>query len=123
MIKKIEITIKVAEKIAPIIGCRDVVDNLQKEIVRVKAGVVNLDFSEIRFISRSVAHAFLVLKENLESQFFRKRKVNFVNASDSVKEMLRIVAANRAMPRQERAIEFKAEKLDINSLIKKIANC
>jgi len=60
--------------IAPIISSRDVIDALEKDIIKTKAKSVDLDFTDVKFISRSAAHSLLLLKERLQAKkhFFYK---------------------------------------------------
>lgn len=104
-----KITIKVAEVLATILSSRDLINNLKTAVLKADAKSVNLDFSEVEFISRSAAHALLIMKEDLR----RRKEVNFINANKDVENMLRIVAANRALPKKK--TEFRAERVDIKS--------
>ncbi|TSC94833.1 MAG: hypothetical protein Athens101410_729 [Parcubacteria group bacterium Athens1014_10] len=110
--------INIANLIAPIISSRSIADILEKEIKGVDAKSINLDFSKVKFISRSAAHALLLLKEKIETKTFNKKEVNFVNANNDIAEMLRIVAANRAFPKDKK-FQFNPKKVSINSLLKK----
>ena len=118
MVKKIRtINIDIAKKLAPIVGSRDVVSILKKTIEKAHAKAINLDFSAVEFVSRSAAHELLVLKEKLNKSFFRKKAINFINASDNVTEMFRTVAANRAPPKSQiEAAEI--ETIDVSYLSK-----
>ena len=111
-----KITINVAEILAPVIGSRDVIVVLEKAISQAESQSVDLNFAKVEFVSRSAAHALLVMKEDLQRKFLKKRFINFVNTNDEVKEMFRIIAANRAVPRSEP--DIKIEKTDIASLVK-----
>lgn len=113
-------TIKVNELLAPIISSRDVVDVLEDKIKKTDTESVVLDFSNIKFISRSAAHAIVLLKERVESRVSNRKSLSFVNANSDVVEMLRIVAANKIYPKNKKP-EFNPEKIDINSLLKGMA--
>ena len=118
MVKKTKtINIDVAKSLAPIVGSRDVVSNLKKIIEKAHAKAINLDFSAVEFISRSAAHELLVLKEKLNKSFFKKKVINFINASDNVTEMFRTVAANRALPKSKTK-ELEIETIDVSYLSK-----
>lgn len=118
MVKKTKtINIDVAKNLAPIIGSRDVVSSLKTTIEKAYAKAINLDFSAVEFVSRSAAHELLVLKEKLNKSFFKKKAINFINASDNVTEMFRTVAANRALPKSKiEAAEI--ETIDVSYLSK-----
>ncbi|MFA5249024.1 MAG: STAS domain-containing protein [Candidatus Paceibacterota bacterium] len=105
--------LNMAELIAPMISSRDVVDILKKAIKKTKSRSVDFDFSEVRFVSRSAAHALLMLKEELNSQ---EIEINFINTQNAVKDMIRIVAANRAVPKKEK-VKFNPKIISINSLL------
>jgi len=110
-------TIKINKLLAPIISSRDVAEVLEDTIKKTDNKSVVLDFSNVKFISRSAAHALLLLKEKFESKVLNKKELSFINADNDVAEMLRIVAANRAFPRVKKP-EFNPEKIDITSLLK-----
>jgi len=118
MVKKTKtININVAKNLAPIVGSRDVVSSLKMTIEKAYAKAINLDFSAVEFVSRSAAHELLVLKEKLNKSFFKKKAINFINASDNVTEMFRTVAANRALPKSKiEAAEI--ETIDVSYLSK-----
>ena len=115
--KKIKrVTIKLADLIAPIIGSRDLVDSLEKSVSKSKAYLVKLDFKNVKFVSRSAAHALLIMKEDfLRKAPSSKKDISFVNVNEDIETMLRTVAANRALPKKKE-IEFEPKKIDINSL-------
>lgn len=111
-------TVKLNKLLAPIISSRDVANILEDIIKKTDNKSVVLDFSNVKFVSRSAAHALLLLKEKFESKVSNKKKLSFISADDNVAEMLRIVAANRAFPKAKKP-EFNPEKIDITSLLKK----
>lgn len=111
MKNELKVTIKVAEKLATILSSRDLIDNLKTAVLKAAAKSVNLDFSEVEFISRSAAHALLIMKEDLRH---RKKEIYFINANKEVENMLRTVAANRVLPKKGKPV-FHAEKVDIKS--------
>lgn len=108
--------INLADSIAPIIGSRDLVDLLEKSISKTKADLVELDFKNVEFVSRSAAHALLTMKEDFLRKMLRKKEIAFVNANRDVKTMFRTVAANRALP-NKRDIVFQPKSVDINSIL------
>lgn len=108
--------INVAQILAPIVGSRDLMPILAETINNTDAKSVDLDFSEVEFVSRSATHALLLMKEDLQRKWLNKKFITFVNASDNVQEMFRVVAANRAVPRDIDQ-NLKIEKVDINSLM------
>lgn len=109
--------ISVSQIIAPILGSRDIVDDLKESIIKAPAPRVDLDFQKVQFISRSAAHEFLKLKEELFYNKKNKKEISFINTNNDVAQMLRIVASNRAMPKPKKEIpELKIESVNINSL-------
>lgn len=117
MNKDTKVTIDLAKFLAPIITSRDITDNYLKEaIIKANSNLVDLDFKEVEFISRSAAHELLLIKEDLLRKFLKKKDISFVNTNESVKKMLRIIAANRALPKRTKP-EFKAKRADIDSLL------
>lgn len=113
MPEPIKNTLKIAHILAPILSSRDIADTLKNIINQApSANLVDLDFADVKFISRSAAHQLLVIKEDLR---LNNRNIAFINTNDEVTEMLRIVAANRAVPKKAKP-EFKAEKIDIETL-------
>jgi len=103
--------INVAKILAPIVSSRDLTGNFKDMILESTAKTVSLDFAEVEFVSRSAAHEFLTIKDEL----IKKKEVIFINTNKSVTEMFRVVAANRAVPKKNK-VEFKAKNIDINSL-------
>jgi len=91
-------TINVASVVAPVLASRDVISALKSQIEELAAQQVQLDFTDVEFVSRSAAHELLRLKEQLATQD-RKQEIEFVNANDEVSQMLRTVASNRAVPK------------------------
>ena len=98
------------------ISSRDIVDLLKDRILELHSSSVVLDFSDVQFISRSAAHELLLIKETFR---LSNKELIFENANADVTEMLRIVAANRALPKSEKP-EFNAERIDINTFLKEI---
>jgi len=117
MTKQDKISINVAKLLAPIVGSRDLMPILADAVNKTDARSVNLDFSEVEFISRSAAHALLLMKEDLQRKWVNKKYITFANTSENVQEMFRVVAANRAVPRGNE-IDIQIEKTDINTLAK-----
>lgn len=112
MKKEPKTVIEVAKVLAPIVGSRDVVDLLKTPILKADTKSVVLDFNSVEFISRSAAHELLLIKEELHQ---KNKELSFEDTNKDITEMLRVVAANRALPKTEKP-QFKAEKTDINSL-------
>ena len=106
--------INIAEKIASILSSRDAIRDLDKLIKKSKTDLVELDFAEIDFVSRSAAHELLLLKEKFNRQ---PKIISFVNTNQDVSKMLRIVAANRAVPSQK-PTEINVPIISIKSLIR-----
>lgn len=113
-----KITIKVAKSLAAILSSRDVISELSDSIKNAKANFIELDFSNVEFISRSAAHELLSLKEDLSRRQNDKKELSFVNASPDITNMLRVVAANRALPKHDISIP-KIEKTDLDSLLRR----
>lgn len=117
MAKKSVKAIDLAKLIAPIISSRDVLDVLEKTILKTNVRLVDLDFINVEFVSRSAAHALLKIKEDLQRKFLNKKMINFINTDKDVAEMLRKVAANKAVPRKN--IEsLKIKKINLDTLLK-----
>lgn len=106
--------VDVASLIAPVISSRDIVHIIAEEANSTDAKSVKLDFSHVEFISRSAAHELLQLKEDLQRKWYKKKTISFVNTNQDVTEMLRLVAANRAVPSPSPRVEL--EEIDILSL-------
>ncbi len=107
-------TINMATLVAPIISSRDVFLAVREEIERQSQPVVQLDFADVQFISRSAAHELLQMKEQLANKE-PKVQVEFQDTSGDVAKMLRVVASNRAVPKEPtEPTEIKA--VSINEL-------
>ncbi len=55
----------VSSLLAPILSSRDTIGVLEKKIRKTKIKSIDLDFSNVSFVSRSAAHALLLMKERL----------------------------------------------------------
>lgn len=108
-------TIKVSHLFTPILGSRDIINKLGQFVINAPTERVDLDFQKLQFISRSAAHELLKLKEELFYRKRNKKEVAFINTNEDVAQMLKIVAANRALPKRE-IHELKIESINIASL-------
>ncbi len=111
--KKLQKKLVVSRLLASIISSRDVIDILEKIIKKTDADSVSLDFADVKFVSRSAAHALLLMRERLQP----RKDISFINTNEDVANMLRIVAANRIVAKRQKP-EFNPKKTDINSLFK-----
>ncbi len=115
--KKEQKTIIQIEKIlAPIIGSRDVIDSLREIILKADTTSVVLNFKNVEFISRSAAHELLLLQQEMHH---KGKELSFEDANSDITAMLRVIAANRALPKSKKPT-FDAEEVDIDSLSKAI---
>jgi len=112
-IKKTHKNLMISDLLASIISSRDIIDILEKAIKKIDNKSVDLDFSNVKFVSRSAAHALLLMKERLQT----RKDIYFINSNKDVANMLRVVAANRIVS-QKKKPDFNPEKIDINSLFK-----
>jgi len=113
--KKSHKNLAISRLLAPIVSSRDVIDVLEKAIKKTNIKLVDLDFSNVKFISRSAAHALLLMKERLQA----KKNISFINTNKDVTNMLRVVAANRIVSEKQKP-EFHPEKIDVNVLFKEV---
>ena len=105
----------IARLVAPIVGSRDAVRALEKTISKEKAKSIDLDFRNVEFVSRSATHEFLIMKEAVARKMLNKKTISFVNLNQDVKDMFRVTAANRAVPKSKP--EFKAKTISIENLM------
>ena len=108
-------TIDMASLIAPVIHSRDAIELVREAIQKTDAKSVVLDFSKVDFISRSAAHELLVLKENLKQT--KHIDITFANTNKDINEMLRIVAANRAIPKHQVVPMLHVERTTLQALL------
>ena len=103
--------IKLTELIpTKIISSRELVKEFSKKFSKLaKSKEIIIDFSNIEFISRSAAHEILKTKKT-------HNNMQFANMSTEVAEMIRIVAANTAYPR-ENTNNFKPQKTTLSSVL------
>ena len=94
------IVLDIEKIIAPIVSSRDSINRLEGIIRRMRSNNIELDFSNIDFISRAATHELLLMKERLLYQLFFKRVIVFTNMNIDVFNMIRIVAANRVAPKE-----------------------
>lgn len=103
--------INISREIAPILNSRDVIRDLSRMVKKLKSKKIDLDFKDVKFVSRSAAHELLILKEKLSMQ----KDIKFVNSNSEVENMIRLVASNRAVSKKEK-IDFKVERISIHNL-------
>lgn len=106
--------INIFQTIAPILGSREIVDNLKKVVIKARTKRVDLDFKKVKFISRSAAHELLKMKEKLF--YVNKKEVQFINTSLNVAQILEAVASSRAVPKKE-IPKSKIDTFNITSLV------
>jgi len=110
---------KMANLFAPIIGSRDItVSVVEGAIKKTNTALVVLDFSDIKFISRSVAHALLFMRNNFKRRLFRKKEILFINVNDDIGKMFSIVENNQTYSSQKKP-NFNPKKISIDSLLQK----
>ena len=107
------LTVNVAEMIAPIVGSRDMIEIIRGHIAHSPVEAVYLDFANVSFISRSAAHELLLMQAAMHQ---KGQQLSFINAHPDVAEMIRIVAANRALPQKQKC-QFEPERVDAHSLL------
>jgi anti-anti-sigma regulatory factor len=113
--KKLHKKFDVSRLLASIISSRDTIDILKEAIKKTDTDSVDLDFSNVRFISRSATHALLLMQERLQP----KKDISFINTNKDVSDMLRIVAANRVVSKKRKPA-FNPKKTNIKSLLKEV---
>lgn len=112
--------IHIAQQIAKIVSSRDLVYKLKKEVLKSKEPSVQFDFTDVEFVSRSAAHEFLMLQEEMQNRLFKKKTIQFTNTNENIKQMFRVVAANLAMPKNQKP-ELELKKTDIHTLLKSVS--
>ena len=106
--------IDMSQVLAPIISSRDTLAMVKKAVQEAETNLVNLDFNKVEFISRSAAHELLKIKEELRID--HKKEVFFANTNESVTDMIRVVAANRAVPKISQPEFTRKKEVSIESL-------
>jgi hypothetical protein len=94
------ITIRLADEVSRMVNSRDVLRCVSEADLRNAKDVtaLNFDFSGVSFLSRSAAHELLKIQDEMRSKSI---EVDFSNTEHEVADMIRMVAANRALPRRE----------------------
>ena len=82
---KSNVTVKVAEEIAPNLMLRGVADAFFDKLEKKSANYVIIDFKGAKSISRSFAHQYLVRKSR------SKKMINEANMNDDIRRMFYIV--------------------------------
>lgn len=111
-----EMVIHIADRVAPIVSSRDIAASLENDIKESHADKIQLDFSDVDFVSRSAAHQFLQMKESFQN-INPQRELSFQNTNSEVKEMFRIIAANRAVPENHKP-SFTPTRISVEALTK-----
>lgn len=99
---------------AAIISSRDTLVLVKEAVEQAETNSVNLDFRAVEFISRAAAHELLKIKE--EFRVAKNKEVAFINTNQSVTDMLRLVAANRAVPKPNQEEFTRNKEISIESL-------
>jgi anti-anti-sigma regulatory factor len=108
--------LNVSDLLAPIVGSRDVVNQLAPIIKATNEKAVYLDFSDIEFISRSAAHELLQLKDSFAEV---NKSVYFINLPTPVEQMLEVVAVNRAVATPYKQ-QFSPKEVDAKTFFEKV---
>ncbi|HEX9503025.1 MAG TPA: hypothetical protein VF974_01725 [Patescibacteria group bacterium] len=111
--------IDVAVLVAPIIGSRDVANQLKHTLDQIDAKSVDLDFAKVDFVSRSAAHALLVMKEDFNRQWLNKKAIHFINTNNDIEQMFKVVATTHVLDKRAKP-EFKPQEVDIDFLYKNL---
>lgn len=115
MWKSKKISLNVADRIARVISSRDIIQSLDRVIASERSRVIELDFSDVDFVSRSAAHEFLLLRDRMSWPFLRRKKIIFTNLNNEVKMMLRAAEANSTTPPKKDG-GYKPQRISIDSL-------
>lgn len=107
-------TVYLEKEIASIISSRDIFSIIESKIEKENSDSVNLDFSNVDFVSRSAAHELILLQERYK---LKNVFVSFINTNKDVREMIRVVASNRVLP-NTKEIEFNPQIVNIKELMK-----
>ncbi|MCK9577964.1 hypothetical protein M0R01_00530 [bacterium] len=114
---KIIINIKEIVDELSIISSRDIARLITEEVSLKKESVIDLDFSNIKLVSRSAAHELMLLKNNLEKKFLGKKKLSFVNINPDIAEMFNIVSVSLKTSKEAVVLKKnKVKKLTVDSL-------
>ncbi|MFH1236069.1 MAG: hypothetical protein V1685_03995 [Parcubacteria group bacterium] len=81
-------TIIINKIIAPSISSRDAVLIVTESIEKSKSKKISLDFSNVRFISRSAAQELLNIKKRYSQRFFFSKDIIFENVPEAISQML-----------------------------------
>ena len=93
---KNHIVLKLSEHYNNSIASRAAIINLfDIDLTEIK--ILEIDFSDITFVSRSATHQFIKEKERIENTL--KIKVDFINLSSEVKEIFELVANSIESPK------------------------
>ncbi len=114
MKKEATARIKLVEAIAPNISSRDAVRLVGELVRRSRARHVILDFSQIKFLSRSAARELLDAKKRLEQRWLRRKEIQFEHMQSEVEQIITAVSRSKQdqRPRKLDDIrEISAEEL------------
>ena len=113
--------ISLSDFLAPRINSRDVATILKDILLKESSNSLDLDFSNIDFVSRSAAHELLSMKNEFYYSSERRKKIYFINTQEAVSEMLRIVAANRALPKNSN-IDFNPKEISLETFLSQLVS-
>ena len=95
--------INVAKILAPVVGSRDLMPILSEAVNKADVKSVDLDFQKLNLFLVRQPYALLLMKEDLQRKWLNKIHY-FVNTSDNVQEMFRVVAATGRCPKRTNKI-------------------
>jgi len=110
-----EITINLDRFFSSVVSSRDSVNELFSFLEKLPNHAILLDFSSIIFVSRSAAHELLKMKNQFEYEF--NKIISFVQLNKNIEEMIRLVAANMAIPNRKNQV-FNPQKVDFRDLVR-----
>lgn len=103
--------IKLSRLITKSISSRQAIQPVRDKIFALpkhKDFLIELDFTDIDFISRSFADEILKLKEKMEN---KKMCLKFINKNSEINRMLKIVSSQR-MSKKSRKIDISVRDLE-----------
>lgn len=109
------INIDLSKDLAQVVSSRDLVVDLESKLAKLPNKKINLDFTNIIFVSRSAAHELILMQERLSEKFLKRKLVNFVNMNEDIKNLINHIA--KANPERE-VFRFNVKKVDTANFLK-----
>jgi len=94
--------VKIDDVISPKLGFRDLAESFFHKLKKEKSDIIEIDFRNVEFISRSFAHEYLQRKKNFE------KEIREINVPNNVRNMFEYVLISIKKPQKAKIEPVRA---------------